>query len=56
MPLPDYHCPGCGQLSALVLSREQAFCTNDATCKVICWNPSVPAEEQQFKVMDIEFP
>jgi hypothetical protein len=53
MSLPDYHCPGCGQLSGLAFSPTQAFCTNDVSCKVISWNPSIPPEEQKFEVVDI---
>ena len=36
----NYNCPLCDQLSNLVLSDEQAFCTNLA-CNVITFNPSL---------------
>lgn len=39
---PDYRCPGCNTLSRMVMGPEQAFCTNETSCKVISFNPSLP--------------
>lgn len=38
--LPDYHCPACGTPSGMVVSSEQAFCTNEDDCNVLMFTPS----------------
>lgn len=37
---PDFHCPGCGHLSGMVIGTEQAVCTNDKDCLIVIFNPS----------------
>ena len=38
----NYHCPMCGELSTLIISEEQAFCTNTSTgCPLLTFNPSL---------------
>jgi hypothetical protein len=39
---PNVHCPVCGTGSELVIGATQALCTNDETCRVIFFNPSLP--------------
>lgn len=39
---PNYHCPKCETLSALIVGPTQAFCTNDTSCNVFSFNPSLP--------------
>lgn len=39
--LPDYHCPVCGTPSGMVVSSEQAFCTNEDNCRVLMFTPSM---------------
>jgi hypothetical protein len=39
--MSNYHCPVCGTLSTMIIGPEQAFCTNEETCAVITFNPSL---------------
>lgn len=54
---PNYHCPLCGTLSTLIISDEQAFCSNSESCNVISFNPSLPdggISQAQFIDFDVQ--
>jgi hypothetical protein len=54
--LPDYHCPGCSTLSQMIMGPEQAFCTNETSCRIMWFNPSLPdGGLSQAKVVDLGF-
>lgn len=38
----NFNCPACGVEARLIIGETQAVCSNDETCHVITFNPSLP--------------
>lgn len=45
-------CPQCGQPPAFALAF-QAFCGNDQSCPVVCWNPCEPFDFSKVTYLDL---
>lgn len=39
------NCPECGELAVLVISEHQAFCGNEASCRIVMWDPAKTIEQ-----------
>jgi hypothetical protein len=46
-------CPRCGEVAALLMPPEQAFCGNEA-CNVLMWNPRDPESWTREHVVHLD--